>query len=227
MVAQTVKRLPTMWETWVQSLGWEDLLEKDIAPHSSILAWKIPWMEEPGWLQSVGSQRVRHDWATSLSFLSLSFVYGLEKEWLPGIPYLLPLRLHEFMFYWIIRKACLYWNLIKHSKPSHDTDHQGASPSCGPSLLGLLPISCYCSFTQLCPTLCDPIDCSMWGFPVLHYLLEFAQTHVHWVCDAIQLSHSLLPPSLPALNLSQHQRQLSINSGYKWFWLKRIFAGRY
>ena len=61
MVAQTVKRLPTMWETWVQSLGWEDLLEKDIAPHSSILAWKIPWMEEPGWLQSVGLQRVRHD----------------------------------------------------------------------------------------------------------------------------------------------------------------------
>ena len=61
MVAQTVKRLPTMWETWVQSLGWEDLLDKDIAPHSSILAWKIPWMEEPGWLQSVGLQRVRHD----------------------------------------------------------------------------------------------------------------------------------------------------------------------
>ena len=56
-----VKRLPTMQETGVQSLGWEDLLEKEIATHSSILAWKIPWMEEPGRLQSIGSQRVGHD----------------------------------------------------------------------------------------------------------------------------------------------------------------------
>ena len=55
-----------MWETWVRSLGWEDPLEKGMATHSSTLAWKIPWMEEPGRLQSVGSQRVRHDWATSL-----------------------------------------------------------------------------------------------------------------------------------------------------------------
>ena len=57
-----VKRLPTVWETWVQSLGWEDLLEKEMATHSSILAWKIPWMDDPGRLQSMGSQRVRgHD----------------------------------------------------------------------------------------------------------------------------------------------------------------------
>ena len=56
-----VKRLPTMWETWVQSLGQEDLLEKEMATHSSILAWKIPWTEEPGRLQSIGSQRVGHD----------------------------------------------------------------------------------------------------------------------------------------------------------------------
>ena len=61
LVAQTVKHLPTMWETWVQSLGREDPLEKDMATHSSILAWKIPWTEEPGWLQSMGLQRVRHD----------------------------------------------------------------------------------------------------------------------------------------------------------------------
>ena len=56
-----VKRLPTMWETRVQSLGQEDLLEKEMAPHSSTVAWKIPWTEEPGRLQSMGSQRVRHD----------------------------------------------------------------------------------------------------------------------------------------------------------------------
>ena len=55
-----------MWETWVWSLGWEDPLEKDMASHSSILAWRIPWTEEPGGLQSTGLQRVRHDWATSL-----------------------------------------------------------------------------------------------------------------------------------------------------------------
>ena len=65
LVAQMVKRLPAMWETQVRSLGGEDLLEKEMATHSSTLAWKIPWMEEPGGLQSMGSQRVGHDWATS------------------------------------------------------------------------------------------------------------------------------------------------------------------
>ena len=71
LVAQTVKRLPAMRETWVQSLGWEDPLEKEMATHSSILAWKIPWTEEPGRLQSMGSQRVGHNRATSLSLFSL------------------------------------------------------------------------------------------------------------------------------------------------------------
>ena len=61
LVAQMVKRLPTMRETRIQSLGREDLLEKEMATHSSILAWKIPWTEEPGRLQSMGSQRVGHD----------------------------------------------------------------------------------------------------------------------------------------------------------------------
>ena len=60
-MAQTVKRLPTMWETQIQSLGQEDLLEKEIATQSNILAWKIPWMEEPGRLQSMMSQRVGPD----------------------------------------------------------------------------------------------------------------------------------------------------------------------
>ena len=56
-----VKRLPAMWETWVQSLGQEDRLEKEMATHSSTLAWEIPWTEEPGRLQSMGSQRVGHN----------------------------------------------------------------------------------------------------------------------------------------------------------------------
>ena len=60
-MAQTVKHLPTMRETWVQSLGREYLLEKEMATHHTILAWKIPWTEEPGRLWSMGSQRVGHD----------------------------------------------------------------------------------------------------------------------------------------------------------------------
>ena len=63
---------------------------------------------------------------------------------------------------------------------------------------------CCCSVTQLCPTLCASMDCNTPGFPVLNHLPELAQTHVHWVSDAIQSSHPLLSPS-PAFNLSQHQ----------------------
>ena len=65
-MAQTVKHLSTMRETQVWSLGWEDPLEKEMAIHSSTIAWKIPWTEEPGRLQSMGSQGVGHNWVTSL-----------------------------------------------------------------------------------------------------------------------------------------------------------------
>ena len=81
LVAQTVKRLPTMQDTWVWSLGWEAPLEKEMATHSSTLAWRIPWTEEPCRLQSVGSQRVGHNWATSLpstSFLPYKLCKYLE-----------------------------------------------------------------------------------------------------------------------------------------------------
>ena len=61
LVAQTVKYLPTMWETQVQSLGRGDILEKEMATHPSLHAWKIPWTEKPGGLQSMGSKRVGHD----------------------------------------------------------------------------------------------------------------------------------------------------------------------
>ena len=76
-MAQTVKCLPMMQETWVWSLGWE-VLEKEMAPHSNTLAWRIPWMEEPDGLQSMGLQRVRHDWATSLiAFIKYCIFYKL------------------------------------------------------------------------------------------------------------------------------------------------------
>ena len=72
LVVQTVKNLPATWETQAQNLSWQDPLEKGMATHSSILAWRIPWTEEPGGLQSMGSQRVRHDWATNLYTYSTS-----------------------------------------------------------------------------------------------------------------------------------------------------------
>ena len=64
---------------------------------------------------------------------------------------------------------------------------------------------CCCSVAKSCPILCDPMNCSMPGFPVLQHFPQFAQAHAHWVSDAIQPSHPLLPPSSLALNLSQHQ----------------------
>ena len=67
LVAQTVKNPPAMRETWVQSLSWEDALEEGMATYCSILAWRIPWTEEPGGLQSMGLQRVGHDWVTKHS----------------------------------------------------------------------------------------------------------------------------------------------------------------
>ena len=114
--------------------------ENAMAPHSSTVAWKIPWMEEPGRLQSMGSLRVRHDWS-DLAAAAVNY-----KTFQP----------------------------------------------------------CCCSVAQSCSTCCNHMDCSMLGFPVLHYLPKFAQTHVHWVGDAIQLSNPLFPPSPPVLNLSQH-----------------------
>ena len=76
LVAQTVRRLPTMQETEVWSLGREDPLEREIATHSSTLAWKIPWTEEPGRLQSMALQRAGYDWATSLTYLRLEKLEG-------------------------------------------------------------------------------------------------------------------------------------------------------
>ena len=81
LVAQRLKGLPAMQETWVQSLGQEDPLEKEMATHSRILAWRIPWTEKPGGLQSTGSQRVGHDWATSLHLPSSHFIYHLNHGW--------------------------------------------------------------------------------------------------------------------------------------------------
>ena len=104
LVAQTVKHLPTMWETWVRSLGGEDPLKKETAPHPNTLAWKIPWMEEPGRLQSVGSQRVGDDWATSFSLLMKSSIARRRRKW-KSTPVLLPGNSHG----WRSLVGCSPW----------------------------------------------------------------------------------------------------------------------
>ena len=75
LVAQMVKNPPAIWETWVWSLGWEDPLEKGTAPHSSILAWRVPMNRRAGGRQSIGSQRVGHDWVTFTLWLLSYFEY--------------------------------------------------------------------------------------------------------------------------------------------------------
>ena len=82
-----------MWETWVQSLSWEDLLEKEMVTHSSVLAWKTPWMETPGRLQSKRLQRVRHDWVTSLSLMHSGHFFQL------------------YYSYWIVSALCIWRTL--------------------------------------------------------------------------------------------------------------------
>ena len=89
LVAQRLKPLPAMWETWVRCLGWEDPLEKEMATHSSILAWRIPWMEEPGGLQSTESQRVRHDftftlWEKAMGTHSSTLAWKIPRTEEPG-----------------------------------------------------------------------------------------------------------------------------------------------
>ena len=103
LVAQTVKNLPAMQETWDQSLGWEDPLEKEMATHSSVLAWRIPWTEEPGGLQSMGSPRVGCDWVTNTFQLYLQL--GDSSSSLSHVPmahlltHLIPLVFSELLLY--------------------------------------------------------------------------------------------------------------------------------
>ena len=123
ILAQMVKHLPTMWETQVRSLGWEDPLEKEMATHSSTLAWKIPWTEECCRLQSMGLQRVRHDWATSLSPFNIlkSIKVGTTdlyaNVWLFMVSTIMQAFkmvcqcVSEFTFLWISKKRCRWMHV--------------------------------------------------------------------------------------------------------------------
>ena len=109
------KHLSAMWETRVRSLGWEDPLEKEMVTHSNTLAWKIPWTEEPGRLQSKGSQRVRHDWATSLGI-----IWHLNLKLNSNFPPLFSLRFYSFtethLNVWEKIHRMLYDHLFLHIK---------------------------------------------------------------------------------------------------------------
>ena len=99
---------------------------------------------------------------------------------------------------------CNYRGITRVSPDSSEGNYAGAWVLGGLVLWGpSLETSCCCLVTKLCPTLCESIDCSTPGFPVLHHLPEFVQTHIYGVSDAIQLSHPLSPPSTPVLNPSQ------------------------
>ena len=161
LVAQTVKHLPAMWETWLRSLGREDPLQKKMAMHSSALAWKIPWAEEPGKLQSMGSQIVRHKWATSLSFPFS--VYSCHLFLVSSIRSLQFLSFIMPFFAWnvpLISVTLLKWSLIF------------------PSLL-FFSTSLHCSLKKafLCPfyslELCIQLDISFpssFAFPLSSFL---------------------------------------------------------
>ena len=127
LVAQMVKHLQTMWETRVQSLGQEDPPEKEMATHYSTLAWKIPWTEEPGRLQSMGSQRVRHDWGTKITadgdcsheikrhlLLGRKAMTNLESL-LKTRDIILPTKVHlvKAIVFPLVMYGCESWNIKK------------------------------------------------------------------------------------------------------------------
>ena len=127
----------------------------------------------------------------------------MQKTWVWSLDQEDPLEketaIHSSILSWRIPLGRGPWQATVHgvARVGHDlvtNPHLGSLSNC----------SC-CSLAKSCPTLCDHMHCNMPSFPVLHYLLKFVQTHVHWVGDVIQPSHPLLPPSLPGLNLSQHQ----------------------
>ena len=133
LVAQMVKNLPAMQETWVRFLGWEDPSEKGMATHSSILAWRIPWTEKPGGLQSMGLQRVRHDWVTKHSSLCLYILLSRNRlrlgRW--GRHYLVKiiskyfnLRTAFFFFF-----GHITWHVILDSQPGDDALCTGSMQS--------------------------------------------------------------------------------------------------
>ena len=118
LIAQSVKNLLIVQGTWVQSLGQEDPLEKEMATHSSILAWKIPWTEEPAWLQSIGSQRVGDNWRTNTSLHLSCFSHVQLFATLRTVA-------HQALLSEILQAR--YWSGLQFPSPG-DPPHPGIKP---------------------------------------------------------------------------------------------------
>ena len=159
-----------------------------MATHSTVLAWRIPGMAEPGGLPSMGSHRVRHDWSDLAAAAACRHVMPYKAECYKGSEII-----SQGSTQGLVLKTVLFLECAGFEQPrSVEGTHSW-------------PEIQFSSVTQSCPILCNPMDCSMPGLPVHRQLLEFTQTHVHWVGDATQPSHPLLSLPPPAFNLSQDQ----------------------
>ena len=202
-----MKNLLVILETWVLSLLWEDPLEMKMATHSGILTWRIPWTEEPGWLQSTDSQRVGHHWATNTFRVHLfPFLCGQSSELWHLMsrysPVFMELLLHLVFWYLCDSSQDMAQNIVY-------------SPWERTKGFWLCLETQFNSVPQSCLTLCDLMDCSRPSLPVHHQLPGLAQTHVHQVSDATShliLCHCLLlPPSIiPSTRIFLNESALRI-----------------
>jgi len=202
--------------------GLMTITEKAMATYSSTLAWKIPWTEEPGRLPSMGSLS-----RTRLSGFTFTFhFHALEKE----------MATHSSVLAWRIPGTREPGGLpsMGYRRVRHDWSELAVAAAwlsiCVKQVnfalifiittlqlyLLCIPSCCCYPVAQPCLSLCDPMDCSTPGFPVLHHLLELSQTHVHWVGDAIQPSHPLSSPSPPALSVFSNESDLCIRWPKYW-----------
>ena len=177
--------IPFIYNSRKGTTGWNGCM-------ASLTQWTWVWAssgrwwctEKPGMLQSMGLQRVWHDWVIELNWTELPSL----------VLFMNPCGLK------------LMSSIFLGSKITADGDCNHEIKRC--LVLGRKAVTNlvqFSSVTPSCPTLCDPMNCSTPGLPVHHQLPEFVQTHVHWVGDAIQPSHPLLSPFPPAPNPSQHQ----------------------
>ena len=169
-----------MWETQVQSLCWEDPLEKEMAAHSSILAWKIPWTEEPGRLQSMGSQRVGQDWEIllSLSFRVLCFHSNYEINYSTCVKYIIGRLIRTAFSLWMVwhqfssvPKLCLtVGEPIDCSTPGFPVHHQSWN-----LLMSIEPITPSKHIILSCPLLLLPSI-----FPSIKVFSNESVLHIRW-----------------------------------------------
>ena len=188
-----------MQETWVQSLGLEDPLEQEIAPIPVFLPGISHGQRSPAGYSPGGHKRVEHNSATKQQHV-FSLIGDSLKIFSSSVAHFENTQFSVKFQKSVNSQNCLLLCKILRS----------LLEAVGLQYIWFKYFLTQCqhqfsSVTQSCPTLCDPMNCSTPGLPVHHQLLEFTQTHVHRVGDAIQPSHPLSSPSPPAPNPSQHQ----------------------